>query len=189
MGKSPVNTALGVVHGKIDDWVYRRVEGEVVIARRPRRTDTDPTLPQQEVRRIFREAADYARAVYQDPVRKQSYLDVALRRGFPTSRLFAFIVQDYAKGPEVTRINVEYYHRQIGDAVRVYAEDNGEVTGVTVALKAADGTVIESGPAVKVDAYWRYTATTLVPAGDVVTIEATAMDRAENKGVKTLVVT
>lgn len=186
MGKSPVNTALGALRGKIDDWVYRQLEGETVVTRRPRRTDTEPTGAQVDVRRKFRQAATYARAVFADAVRKQSYLELALRRGFPGSRLFAFIVQDFAKGPEVVSIDAERYHRQIGDTLLVDAEDNGEVTGVTVAVKAADGTVIESGPAVKVDAFWRYTATTLVPAEDAVTIEATAFDRAENKGVKTL---
>ncbi len=190
MGKTPVNTALGSLRGQVDGWVYRELEGETVIARRPRvRADLEPTAEQQTVRETFRRAAEFAKAVFADPVRKAAYRDLALRRGVPGSRLFAFIVQDYAKGPVVTGIAADGYGRAIGDAIKVYATDNGEVTGVTVALQAADGSVIESGPAAKSDDGWRYLATTAVAAGDPVTIVATATDRAGQTGSLTVTVT
>ncbi len=179
MGKAPVNTALGSVRGQVDGWVYRQLEGETVIARRPReRTDVAPTAEQQAVRETFRRAAEFAKAVFADPVRKAAYRELALRRGFPGSRLFAFIVQDYAKAPAVTGIAADGYGRTVGDLIKVFATDNGEVVAVTVAFQAADGSVLESGPAAKGDDGWHYLASTTVAPGTPVTIVATATDRA-----------
>lgn len=52
---------------------------------------------------------------------------------------------------------------------------------VHVAIRAADASIIEEGEAELHAGSWTYTATTTLPAGQPVTIEATAMDRAKNK--------
>ena len=190
MGKTPVNAALGSLSGRIDDFVYRQLEGRTIVARRAREREVPLplTAAQVAVRERFRRAADYARAVFADPPRKQAAQALAARRGFSAARLFAFLVQDYARPLAITELDPAGYTRQIGDRVKVYAQDEGEVVGVRVALKAADGTVLETGAAMKVDAAWVYTATTTVPPGDPVTIEATAEDRPGNRTVRTAVI-
>jgi hypothetical protein len=188
MGKTPVNTALGEVRGKIDDWVFRRLEGETIVARKRRPQPDNPTANQVKVRERFREASDYAKDVYDDPIRKESYRLLAESRGVSAARLFSFIVGDYARPPEITRFNLTLYTRTVGSEIRVYATDDGEVTDVTVRLKRPDGSLIEEGGAVKSGAYWRYEASTDVPAGVAVTVEATAEDRAENLTTKAEVV-
>src|SRR4051794_666785 len=50
MGTTPVNTALGELHGKIDDYVFRNVEGATIVARKPRRFKAPPTDSQMNVR-------------------------------------------------------------------------------------------------------------------------------------------
>lgn len=189
MAKTPVNSGLEQVRGRVGAWVYRLLEGETIIAPRPRRiTDDNPTEGQKTVRERFRRGAAYARAIFADPVRKADYLRLAGRRGVPPSRLFGFIVQDYARPPEITAVDVADYRRAGGGAVRVYAADDGEVELVTVAIKAADGTVLEEGDAVAVDAFWRFPNAVAAPAGEPVTIEATAIDRAGNRTVKSVVI-
>ena len=184
MAKSPLNTALGQVRGKIDVWVYRSLEGDTVIARRPRAREDNPTDSQKGTRERFRRAAQYAKAIFADPVRKADYLALALRRGIPASRLFAFIVQDYATPPVITEINLIDYHRQIGDPIKVFASDDGEIVSVTVKLKAPDGSVLEEGPALFVDAFYRYIATTDLTAQSAVSVEAIAIDRPDNRTTK-----
>lgn len=189
MAKTPVNSALGKVHGKLDGWVYRVLEGDTVIARPPTiDPNLEPTEEQEAVRERFRRASLFAKGVFADPARKAAYRDLALRRGFPASRLFAFIVQDYAVPPRVTGIDLQGYQRTPGGVIRVFAADNGEVMSVTVTLKAADGTVLEAGAAVARDAGWDYAATTVVAAGTPLTIEASATDRAGNVTTRTEVV-
>jgi hypothetical protein len=188
MGKTPVNTALGVVHGKIDDWVYREVEGETVIARRPRRTLREPTASQQDTRKRFREAAAYAKAVFADPIRKASYRTLAESRGVSNRRLFGFVVRDYTQPPVIDRIDVSKYARQPGNLIRVFAIDDAEVVSVKVQIKAQDGTVLEEDEAVMDGPYWRYEATTQIPPGSPVTVEAVATDRAANETTKAEVV-
>lgn len=189
MAKTPVNSGLEQVRGRIGGWVYRLLEGETIIAPRPQRaTDDNPTETQKGVRETFRRAASYAKAVFDDPVRKAANLQLALKRGFAASRLFAFLVQDYAKPPEITEVNTSGYARQAGNPIDVFATDNGEVVGVHVALKEADGTVLEQGAAVVADAGWRYVATTTIPPGDPITVEVTATDRPGGRGIRSVIV-
>lgn len=180
MAKTPINAALVELHGKLDAFVYRKLEGETIVARMPHKTDRVPNANQLAVREVFLRGAKYARSVFADPVRKQQYQELAVRAGTPASRLFGFILADYAEPPKIKEINLTRYNRRVGDEIRVFADDNGEVVGVTMALKRANGTVLESGPAVLRDDSWRYVATTVVPPEQPVTVVAVATDRPEN---------
>jgi hypothetical protein len=146
MGKAPVNTALGSVRGKIDDWVYRVLEGDTIIARRPRReTPLVPSASQLTVRETFRRAGEYAKAVYDNSARKQEYLELALRKGVSKSRLFSFIVRDYTNPPVITGVDVTGYLKQPGGEIRIFATDDGELMGVDVTLRLPDDSVLEQG--------------------------------------------
>jgi hypothetical protein len=188
MAKTPVNSALGTVRGKLDGWVYRQLEGQTIIAKPAARSDRPPTQPQLDAAERFRRAALFARGVFLDPVRKQSYRELATQRVGPTSRLFAFIVGDYVQPPVVTGIDASGYLRRLNDPIRVFATDDGEVTGVDLKLSVEDGTVIEEGPATLVDDAWRYLAKTLPGPISPITVTATARDRAGNETARAFVV-
>jgi hypothetical protein len=86
----------------------------------------------------------------------------------------------------VGTVDVSGYHGHVGDPIRVGATDDGEVAGVTVTVRT-NSAVLESGAAtmgVTPDAPWVYVATVAVAAGQAVTIEATARDRAGNAAGK-----
>ena len=60
------------------------------------------------------------------------------------------------------------------------------LTGVAVAIRKPDGTVLEQGAATAGnDSVWAYTTTTALPAGQNVLIEVTATDRPGHKTTKT----
>ena len=60
------------------------------------------------------------------------------------------------------------------------------LTGVAVAIRVTDGTVLEQGVTTATgDGAWTYTATTNLPDGQQVVIEVTATDRPGHKTTKT----
>ncbi len=92
---------------------------------------------------------------------------------------------DSLRPPEVESIDLGGFKGMIGNPVRVVALDDVGVLSVSVEIRAADGTVLESGLATKDVDKWVYTATVAHPADAPVTITATAVDRPGNKGSKT----
>jgi hypothetical protein len=88
--------------------------------------------------------------------------------------------------PMVGAIVDSGYHGAIGDTIVVSASDDVAVTAVNVRLKSATGAELEAGAAVPVDGAWRYLATSAIPLGTTLVIEATASDAAANHTTKTL---
>jgi hypothetical protein len=179
MAKVKLNPIIDQVHGTFGDLVFRRVEGQTVIARRPDTSGVTPTPGQEAQRARFRDAAFYGRVVMQDPDALAFYEAVAARRRKP---VFAVIVGDFLNAPVVDAIDADAYTGTTGDPLVIRAHDDVEVTGVTVVIADADGNVLESGPAAPDEWRWRYVAQTDVPAGTEVDITATATDRPGNTG-------
>ena len=183
MGSTPVNAALGKLHGRIDDYVFREVENKTFVARRSRGMTVPPTAAQLEIRQRFLRAAEYAKAVCGDPLRKPWYVAKLVEKNIHPRRLFGVIVRDFYEAPEVVDIVHEpNYQRRIGDKIRIVATDDLAVESVHVKLTQQDGTLIEQGPAVYVGPDWFYTATVAAPAGVPLVIVATATDHAGNTG-------
>jgi len=181
MAKLQLNSALSSISGAIDNWVYRRRAGRMVIGRRP--MFTDPRTPAQlATREQFRQAASYARAAGADPTLRAFYDGLARTRQQP---VFSLMLTDYLKPPVVDEIVLTDYHGQVDDRIVIRASDDVGVTGVMVKLQAADDSVLEEGAAVLEGGAWVYRGTTAPPAGDPVTITATAVDRPGHTGVKT----
>jgi hypothetical protein len=184
MPKFELNSALKGLSGMIDNWVYKRVDGELVLTRRPTFADGTPTPEQAAHRERFLAAAAYAKKALGDPVLRPFYVQLARERGKP-SRLFSFAVADFFGKPEVTAIDVSGYHGQTGESVKIEATDDTDVASVQVVIRdTATSTVIEQGGATRVDETWTYVATTTAPAGAVLSVTATAKDRPGNEGVK-----
>ena len=162
------------VTGSMDKWIYRRFEGRTIIAEKVKSTKP-PTASQLVHRDRFKEAADYAKAVYRDPVRRAVYADRVRARGRTT--VFATILADYFNLPQVKEIELGYYNGHVGDLIRVKATDDFEVVSVKVTIKDQSGNVLESGLATRADTDWVYHAQTAVPRDQNLLIEAEAKDR------------
>lgn len=181
MAKTPVNSGLKRLQGELDGWVYRYTDVGTLVCRPATRTTIPPTEIQKNVRARFRQAAKYADAVFKDPARKEAYRVLAERRGIAPGRLFSYILGDFASPPDVSKVNVSKYHRHVGDVIVVDANDDGEVVGVTVALKRLDGLTLEEGAATLIDGSWHYLATTALLEEPVMTALVTARDRPGNE--------
>lgn len=181
MAKTPVNSGLKRIQGELDGWIYRVVEGETIICRPADRSSIINTSAQVTVRNRFRDAAKYARSVYEDAAKKERYRLLAEKAGVPRARLFAYVLQDYATPPTVTSVDADHYGRQIGDPIDIKAHDEGEVTGVHVTLRQQNGLLIETGPAVPYAGGYRYLGQTVVPPGPVIVAEVVAADLPGNE--------
>ena len=100
--------------------------------------------------------------------------------------VFSVAVADFFNEPVVDEIDLAAYTGTTGDPIKVSAHDDFEVTGVVVAIRGTDGTVLEQGPAVLgADGLYTHAGKQTLTAGQNVVIEVTATDRPGHKGTKT----
>jgi hypothetical protein len=184
MAKVKLNPALEAIQGKVGDLVFKRWEGAEIVSRMPNRTGIVPTANQKEQMEKFRLAALYGKAVMTDPDTRTIYEDAGDRKGVPA---FALCVADFLNAPVVDEIDLAGYTGKTGDTIQIRASDDIEVAGVTVAISAQGGAVLEEGAAVwnPATAKWTYTATTNLAQGQAVSIVVSAADRPGHKGTKT----
>ena len=178
MANMNLNPLIESLSGRFGNVVFRRVNGETVMCRRPDRSATPPTEAQEAQRERFREASFYGKSVMADPTARDFYETVAEARKQP---LFSVIVEDFLVAPTVKGIDAGAYTGATGDPIVVRAHDDVEVTAVTVTLYDGE-TELESGPATLDEWRWVYEAQTDVASGTDVTISARAVDRPGNEG-------
>lgn len=173
------------ISGKIGDLVFRRYEGQVVIARKPDTEGRVQSASQLGHQERFRLAAVYAKAMLGDPALRAVYEAAAKLKNKP---VFALAVGDFLNAPTVDDIDLRGYSGQVGEKILIRATDDIEVVSVAVAIRNAAGGVQEQGAAVFDQGSWRYTAqTAMTPLPVSFAVDVTAMDRPGNKTVKTLV--
>jgi hypothetical protein len=174
------------IRGRYGKMVVRNRYGKQYLAKPPNPALIVDTPARAGVRERFTEAAAYAEAALADSTLRPIYLEVGKADQIGP---FAAAVRDYLRPPVVGKIDLSAYKGQPGDPITVTATDDVQVTTVTLTLRAADGTVIETGPVTKVMGKWTYVATTTLPAGQPVTIEAVAKDRPNHEGRKAVAFT
>jgi hypothetical protein len=82
MAKAKLDPLFVSVSGKMGDFVFRKSKkGEAIIARRPRKSNTEPSEAQKAVRDRLAEANRYARAVIAEPDLRASYEELGARDG------------------------------------------------------------------------------------------------------------
>lgn len=117
----------------------------------PNRTFTEAQAEQHEK---FRDASVYAKGAKDET----AYVDKA--KGTPLNP-YNVAMADWFHAPEITEIDVEAWHGQAGQVIRVQAVDDVQVTQVNVVITDDAGTVLEQGAAVQAEgAWWNYTSTT-----------------------------
>ncbi len=182
MADSQLNSALHSISGAIDQWVYRQFRGRTIISRRPDAI-RDPTAGQLAVRERFRLAAKYATETAGNPVLVAQYEAIASKRKVPVREV---MMTDYLRPPVVESVSLADFHGEVGHPIVVSATDDVGVMSVSIAIRDADQTVLEEGPATLLGGAWVYAATVAHPTDTPVTITATAVDRPGNKGTLTV---
>ena len=139
--------------------VFREWEGKTIVAKAPKSRTGAPTPQQVETQENFLLASRYAKAVMtgQDPGIREAYAK-ALR---PRQNVYSRALEDFISLPVVKSIGKSAYTGVIGDKITVRAIDDFRVTGVSVEIHSANGTLLEKGNAVQsvngLD--WTYTVT------------------------------
>ena len=98
---------------------------------------------------------------------------------------FALTVADFLRAPVIDQIDLSGYTGKASESIRITAHDDFEVSRVAVMIHDTTGAVLEQGAATASTGVWNYVTTTNLPAGQQVSIEATASDRSGHKTTKT----
>lgn len=185
MAQSKNNIITHGLSGMVgDQLVFRQHDGKTIVSRAPRRSDRPHTPAQQAHLSRFQQAVAYGKSVMADPFLKEFYTGAGTGQN-----AFNNAVSDFYHAPEIEDVDPSGYTGTIGSVIKVRATDDFAVTAVTVRIEAADGTLLEEGPAVPVPGTttYRYTATrnnTTTAGGSIV---VTASDRAGNRTRQTCV--
>jgi hypothetical protein len=183
MAKMKFDALMQTVQGKLGNYVFRRMRGKMIIAPSPTVSSSPPTEGQERIRTAFSQAAAYANAVLSDPTRRAGYERIAEQRD---QLVRAVVMGDFLNPPDVTEIDLHGYRGQVGDVIKVLADDDVEVVSVSVKIiDAATAALVEEGVATKEHGVWNYVATVALAADQAVTVEATALDRPGHPGVAT----
>jgi len=155
-----------------EEHVLRVLSGKTILARRPKRSGkmTPKQLAHQE---RFLAAIKYGTFIKDDPAMWEKYEINKL----PGLSAFNMAVADFLSAPVIMQIDTDGYTGLQGEKIIVTATDKIEVTGVTVAINAPDGTLVEEGVASRRQgtSFYAYFTTRENPgkAGTVITVTAT----------------
>ncbi len=170
--------------GKYGESVFRKVNGETILALSPSKRTTDYSEQELAVQERFLQARDYADYVQLKPDLLALYQQAAEEAG--KSSAYALAREDWFKPPKVTALRLDDYNGQAGSLVKFITRDElGVVKAVVTICDEEEGTLIEQGLAVEEvegAGHWLYTATTQAPSGRSVTVEVEAYDHPGNKG-------
>ena len=183
MAQSKKNIATEGLSGKVGNFVFRRRKSDdkIFVARRPVRSDEEPSEMQKAVQRKFQRAIIYGKSAIADQDTKTLY--AAKATGGRSA--FNVAVADYFNAPQIESINVDGYSGAIGSTIVITATDDFAVASVHVKIENMDGSLVEEGEAVmdgsEID--WIYTATAANESlvGDKITV--TAFDMPGNTGI------
>jgi hypothetical protein len=164
--------------GRLGNVVYRNIGGRTFISRAPAPSNKPPTERQLAVRNRFRLAAVYAQAALSNPVARAFYERVAAAKD---RTAFSAAQGDYLSAPVIRDIALTLYQGHPADEIVVVATDDTQVVSVKVTIRDMVGKVVEAGEAGLRHDIWLYVATKMAPAGQPLTVEVTAMDRAGNE--------
>lgn len=161
--------------GKIgDEIVFRQIGSATHFAKRPRKREV-LTPGQAAHQEVFRAAIYYAKAILLDPAAKAAYETWAQSTNLKSAQIAA--VTDYLKQPKIARVHSDSYQGAIGNVIFIVGEDHHKLYKVEVTIKRADGTVVETGEAIRQEQDWKYVATQANAAVAGSTIVINAKDR------------
>lgn len=176
MAKARKTALLEELSGSIGDLVLKRARsGTMYVARKPRFPENRQFSPAQLAhQQRFKAATAYAKqAAKVEPL----YAALARKTRQPA---YNVALGDYLHPPQIVMVE------QIGETIRVRAEDQVKVTRVSVALLEADGHILAEGEAAPDSTgwWWTFTANHITAAHDAVArIRVCAYDLPGNETV------
>jgi hypothetical protein len=108
--RQAVDPLFAEISGTLGDIVFKRSStGEMIITRRPRKSNKKPSEAQKAHRLRFKEATAYAKAILADPTARAHYEKLAAREG---KAAYTLALADYMNGspllpPPNTQPNIE----------------------------------------------------------------------------------
>lgn len=169
MAKLRKNIIIQGLSGSLGDQLVIKQDkaGRTIISASPtfneNRTFSEAQLERQEK---FREAIAYAK----DAKTEEVYQDKAA--GTPQSA-YNVAMADWFHAPEIHEIDIENWHGQAGQVIRIRAMDDVKVTLVSVVITDENGTVVEQGLAQAAEgSWWTYTATAAAPENARIVVSA-----------------
>jgi len=170
----------GTVGGTL---VFRRLNGETVVAAAPVPSSKQPSEGQVLQRERFRLASLYAKRALNDPELQIDYELLAKAKKLPSARAAA--IADYFRSPEIlnAKISTEESGAVVVEAIVV---DYLRVKSVTISAISPDGPVLETGNGVLGNDNQTWTYTVQDSAGLVagISFEITATDLPGNVTTK-----
>lgn len=175
MGRVVSNNITSSFSGQLgDDLVFRRVGNQTFFVRKGRNTK-GATTAQNGTRILFAEAHNYASQILEDPEYSEWYGVMAKLNGLRTAQLAA--MKDYMSKPEIEMINTKNYRGNIGDVILIKPKMLLKIQCMEITIYASDGSIIESGNAVKSELNWKFKATALNATPGESEIVVVAYDR------------
>ena len=163
-----------------DQLIFRKDKaGRTIVAVKPafdpNRGLTDSQIAHQEA---FRQAIAYAKTAKDQAV----YINKAEGKAMSA---FNVAVADWFNEPAVLEIDASGWNGEVGQPIRVKAQDDIHVAKVHVVIKDSFNAVVEEGEAVQADGlWWTYTTKTQIPMASAPQVAATAYDLAGNTSSK-----
>ena len=173
MAESKNNIVTHGLSGKVGDLlVFSQRNGKTIVSKAPKDRTGELSDKQKAHKLKFQKAVLYAKAVLNDPIKRQLY--EAKSDNSIGMSTYNVAVADLLNAPDIEEINLSGYTGNIGDIIKIVATDDFGVVSVNVKIENADGSLVEQGAAVNNGAEWIYTAAASNPdlAGDKITVTA-----------------
>jgi hypothetical protein len=188
MAKVILNPAIQVISGDISGFVYRHLpNGQVILAKAGvRNPDQEPSPAQIAQMQKFKEASARYTRLMQEAGTKAAY-EQLLANAAPSISLRALVMGDILSAPKIDTLDLSAYQGQVGNAIRVVAEDNVGVKRLELVIyDQTTQTDVESASqdmsaSIQSTVEWVYTTTVAVPADHVVEVRIAAFDLAGNR--------
>jgi hypothetical protein len=188
MAKVILNPAIQVLSGDISGFVYRHhADGRITIAKAGVRSqDFEPTPAQAAQMQKFKEASARYTRLMQEAGTKAAYEQV-LANAEPGIQLRAMVIGDILSAPKIDTLDLSSYQGQVGDTIRVVAEDNVGIKRLELVIydqthqATLEGETHDLGANIQGTVEWVYSVTTAVPVDHAVEVRVTAVDLAGNR--------
>jgi len=188
MAKVILNPAIQVISGDIGGFVYRHhANGRVVIAKAGVHSpDFEPSPAQVAQMQKFKEASARYTRLMQEAGTKAAY-EQLLANAEPGTRMRGLVMGDILSAPKIDTLDLSGYQGQVGDAIRVVAEDNVGVTRLELIIHDQTAQAdLESASQdmtanIQSTVEWVYHTTIAAPADHAVEVRIAAFDLAGNR--------
>jgi hypothetical protein len=155
-----------------DQFVIRKTRsGKTIVANKPMFDENREFSEDQKTQQdAFRKATTYGKSAKRHP------LYVQLARGTGMTG-YNIAVADWFNAPEVLEIDTSGWNGEIGQTIRIAAQDDVQVVSVVVTIQDAEENILEQGAAVQWQGiWWDYTTTTQVRLSTEIRVTAEVKD-------------